>query len=745
MESLYGGRQGASIVIVKHFDGIDIPQKAGSEVYKVKTYAIDDTGEYLLLDQYGKPIEQNANNYKDYIWQQVSLRGGTCSAKTYTGNIITYTILKEKAEGMRQCFERGAATTDIVNYGECVIIDTISGLGQEGSPDNGKIYRRGLDYIYNAQTNPLAGAEYIGQIVGPPGKMSGIEITSEAEVKENANYSTREFTTVNEALIPGKDVDGQGNDVFNDKITYSWVQVKDEIGNLQKYLVGFTIPYLVEEFTAESVDPYYNRSNNTADFNNLDLIEEEDTSEHPFYKKWGIKVPRGIKGDSSTNFELYPTYVKPGTEYWETSDLTGDAAGTITGDSPMPIVDYDPEQEFLKVQTDVDTFVYCKKDDGWRERVRYTETNYDRIAEGDPEFKDVGEYNSITDVRILPNGDLYVNYTYNDGENLGRVRGIMGGFHIIGNYASVDDLYNIDTTTDPETRTAIPPENLVDPPNPDYAGWCVTVDEVNIYAYDYINNLWYSIGNIMQALIDAGITKGAPCKVIKVQNYTEIIDGETVNGVKTVLGWEEEDGTKKTTEDYDLIDGSSIKSIKVRDGRRGPQGKSAYEVAVDDGFNGTISQWLASLVGPQGPQGIQGSTGATGPKGEDGADGAPGPKGERGNDGIGIQNLRIQPNYYGGYELWVTYSDGNTESAGEIEVNVNPRIADRYNPGIVKPDMNTITIDDDGTIHVIGVSGGGNIPSGGGDLSNLYIDTIDSLVIDTLWGQGLEDFDNTQW
>ena len=745
MESLYGGRQGASIVIVKHFDGIDIPQKAGSEVYKVKTYAIDDTGEYLLLDQYGKPIEQNANNYKDYIWQQVPLRGGTCSAKTYTGNIITYTILKEKAEGMRQCFERGAATTDIVNYGECVIIDTISGLGQEGNPDNGKIYRRGLDYIYNAQTNPLAGAEYIGQIVGPPGKMSGIEITSEAEVKENANYSTREFTTVNEALIPGKDVDERGNDVFNDKITYSWVQVKDEIGNLQKYLVGFTIPYLVEEFTAESVDPYYNRSNNTADFNNLDLIEEEDTSEHPFYKKWGIKVPRGIKGDSSTNFELYPTYVKPGTEYWETSDLTGDAVGTITGDNPMPIVDYDPEQEFLKVQTDVDTFVYCKKDDGWRERVRYTETNYDRIAEGDPEFKDVGEYNSITDVRILPNGDLYVNYTYNDGENLGRVRGIMGGFHIIGNYASVDDLYNIDTTTDPETRTAIPPENLVDPPNPDYAGWCVTVDEVNIYAYDYINNLWYSIGNIMQALIDAGITKGAPCKVIKVQNYTEIIDGETVNGVKTVLGWEEEDGTKKTTEDYDLIDGSSIKSIKVRDGRRGPQGKSAYEVAVDDGFNGTISQWLASLVGPQGPQGIQGLTGATGPKGEDGADGAPGPKGERGNDGIGIQNLRIQPNYYGGYELWVTYSDGNTESAGEIEVNVNPRIADRYNPGIVKPDMNTITIDDDGTIHVIGVSGGGNIPSGGGDLSNLYINTIDSLVIDTLWGQGLEDFDNTQW
>lgn len=32
----------------------------------------------------------------------------------------------------------------------------------------------------------------------------------------------------------------------------------------------------------------------------------------------------------------------------------------------------------------------------------------------------------------------------------------------------------------------------------------------------------------------------------------------------------------------------------------GPQGKSAYQVAVDNGFEGTQEQWLASLVGPQG-------------------------------------------------------------------------------------------------------------------------------------------------
>ena len=762
MESLYGGRQGASIIIVKHFDGIDIPQKAGSYVYKVKSYAVDQDG-YCILDDNNNLIEKTGKNYEDYSWEQVPLSGDQIEAKNQFGNIITKVLPRALAEGMRQCFEKGASSTDEVNYGESVIIDTISGLGQEGNPDNGKVYRRGLNYSYNASTNPLAGAEYIGQIVGPPGKMSGFELASESDVKSKENHQSRQYGIDNDAIVPGKYVDGQGNDAYNDKITYSWVQVQDEVGNLQKYLFGFTIPYLVEDFIAESVSPYYNRSNDTADFNNVDLIEEEDTSEHPFYSKWTLKIPKGIKGDSSTNLELYPTYVKPGTEYWSSSDLTGDAAGVITGDDPFPIVDYDPEQNYLKVQTDIDTVVYCKKDDGWREKVRYTETNYDRLAAGDPQFKDIGEYNSISDVRILPNGDLYINYTYNDGENLGRVRGIMGGFHIIGNYASVDDLYNIDTTTDPETRTAIPPENLVDPPNPDYAGWCVTVDETEIYAYDYINQLWYSIGNIMQALIDAGITKGAPCKVIKVVNYTEQIDGETVNGVKTVLGWEEEDGTRKTTEDYDLDSTSSIKSIKVRDGRRGPQGKSAFEIATEEGFTGTISQWLASLVGPQGPKG---ETGATGPKGEKGDTGAPGPKGEKGEDGRGVHSLRVTSNYSGGYILLATYEDGSEETVGEIEFDISDQLplATSQIPGICRPDNETIIIND-GVLTVIGGGSGGYIPDDPDDPDNphgggfngdideivdavkaaLKIHTITTSDIDELWAIPITDADTVGW
>lgn len=50
----------------------------------------------------------------------------------------------------------------------------------------------------------------------------------------------------------------------------------------------------------------------------------------------------------------------------------------------------------------------------------------------------------------------------------------------------------------------------------------------------------------------------------------------------------------------------------------GPAGASAYEVAVTDGFDGTVEEWLASLVGPagaQGPQGLPGEPGEQGPPG----------------------------------------------------------------------------------------------------------------------------------
>ena len=41
-------------------------------------------------------------------------------------------------------------------------------------------------------------------------------------------------------------------------------------------------------------------------------------------------------------------------------------------------------------------------------------------------------------------------------------------------------------------------------------------------------------------------------------------------------------------------------------GPPGPTGMSAYELAVENGFEGTVEEWLESLEGPTGPKGDSG-------------------------------------------------------------------------------------------------------------------------------------------
>ena len=70
-------------------------------------------------------------------------------------------------------------------------------------------------------------------------------------------------------------------------------------------------------------------------------------------------------------------------------------------------------------------------------------------------------------------------------------------------------------------------------------------------------------------------------------------------------------------------------------------GKSAYDVAVDNGFTGTESEWLLSLKGIKGDKGESGATGAQGLKGDTGAQGPKGDKGDKGDTGAqGLQGLK---------------------------------------------------------------------------------------------------------
>ena len=115
-----------------------------------------------------------------------------------------------------------------------------------------------------------------------------------------------------------------------------------------------------------------------------------------------------------------------------------------------------------------------------------------------------------------------------------------------------------------------------------------------------------------------------------------------------------------------------IQGVPGVNGTNGADGKSAYELAVDKGYTGTLEEWLASLVGEVGATGQAGSNGQsayeiavkngyTGTETEwlaslVGAKGDKGDDGDDGTDGITPQ-LRIN----GTTNMWeVSYDNGAT-------------------------------------------------------------------------------------
>lgn len=110
---------------------------------------------------------------------------------------------------------------------------------------------------------------------------------------------------------------------------------------------------------------------------------------------------------------------------------------------------------------------------------------------------------------------------------------------------------------------------------------------------------------------------------------------------------------------------------------KGDPGKSAYEVAVENGYSGTETEWLASLVGPQGqrgatgPQGMQGERGLQGEQGVKGDTGEQGIQGNQGIQGIqgpaGVQGPKGDDGYpFLIYKEYVDISDFDEDDFPEI-------------------------------------------------------------------------------
>lgn len=110
-------------------------------------------------------------------------------------------------------------------------------------------------------------------------------------------------------------------------------------------------------------------------------------------------------------------------------------------------------------------------------------------------------------------------------------------------------------------------------------------------------------------------------------------------------------------------------------GPEGPQGQSAYAVAVANGFVGTEVEWLASLIGPQGDNGEDGANGKSayeiaiengfvgtisewlvsliGSPGTNGSNGTDGIDGNDGTDGLSAYQVAVVNGFVGTEAEWL--------------------------------------------------------------------------------------------
>lgn len=93
-------------------------------------------------------------------------------------------------------------------------------------------------------------------------------------------------------------------------------------------------------------------------------------------------------------------------------------------------------------------------------------------------------------------------------------------------------------------------------------------------------------------------------------------------------------------------------------GEEGEDGKSAYQIWLENGYVGTQSDFLAWMKGEKGDKGDQGVQGEQGIQGEKGEKGDQGEQGIQGEKGVGIKGIEYDENG----DLVVIYTDGSTQT-----------------------------------------------------------------------------------
>ena len=150
-------------------------------------------------------------------------------------------------------------------------------------------------------------------------------------------------------------------------------------------------------------------------------------------------------------------------------------------------------------------------------------------------------------------------------------------------------------------------------------------------------------------------------------------DGQDGNGVASIEKIESPEGTDPNVDTYLIkMTNGDMYTFTVRNGKDGVNGKSAYELAVENGFEGDVLAWLASLRGDGisilgiVPEQVDELTMSYTFEYSDGTRFTfyvkNGEKGDKGDDGRGIESVEKTETEGNVDTYTVTYTDGTTSS-----------------------------------------------------------------------------------
>jgi hypothetical protein len=414
MDSLYGGQEGVSFVLKKEYTSV------ANMIADFKRGANNTDvwyGEYCIINTPNKNDKTNGTIYRRGLNYQDEATGGAIKVGQVVG-----------PSGATPYFDIRSSIYDVVQKSKEPLSSTYE-------------YRRyPIDSGYHEGVNTGTEDEDIAikslsvtKTNNPTAHVDDIEHGSDYD-----KVTTNKFYT----LVPGKDEDG----CFKDDIKYTWLNIRrDNVGDEDSetdpdswFYVGFEIPFLVNEYITHSVTQYDSNGDYSTDTteaihalktdNSGNLITDstgdyiQEDASHPFWNKWDLSIPKGIKGDTLKNLKV----VEAGSFVYNNADKDD----TYKYDSSADVKNYIHDiaklttdkntgfsniEDFITGNLATDTYTGFQDDIAHnRQIVIYEYQVFDNKFAGQSIYFYVGDFNTITNINVADDGTLTVSYTHDD-------------------------------------------------------------------------------------------------------------------------------------------------------------------------------------------------------------------------------------------------------------------------------------------------------------------------------------------